>query len=1377
MLDRLKKIGSDVISSIKETGSQVIDKTKEIGGDILSGAKETTEKVGDIDFTDTTKDFVSKLGSFGKEKIWGEPREGVPTIKETYEETKRKTKNFLINNYNSIKNDVKTFDEHAESFIERLREGGETLSDWGESVAKKEERLYRLPYSLKTKELETSVIDHFVLDSFSRLSELPVKAAMIAGAEISSFIESGRMANDFDHFLELLTEKNGEQMGPIDARRVGFEEKTVTTAAKETWDMIDAGFTPLEASLIVGGSKTLDVAVGASITQSMAGLTNKLLKGTPNSIKKVDAWKRLWGPKNKKKLDTNFKKLAHQFHPDKPMGNTEMMKIINNDYTTLKNLGMPTKKDIIQYNAWRVTEPLSRGTVITNILKHSPLIKNSSGKTVLRIKPRKWEEIWRDMSTFPNRFKRPDLIKTGLRPYELANAENILQLPGYRPIPGQGPPIGLSIQNWQKVGGTREKVANELLKKYSKERADAILRYKGTNLLSDVNTFGLKEATSDIMLSDVPDLSHLKVSESYNKVREAIKSEEVTPIFPKTDKGIQELSPNLYKVKKDSSYFKASKKQKVKEAENIGAAIIKDNKGNDIPVIRDSGFYASEDLLKYDVGDIYNQNLSWLNWANQVDKTFARREGVFGPLTRTQFKAREAMAAREKAITNYEDDFIRVADNNNIKPSKKNLETATEVQLIAKSDDWIGKSVSKLKKIYPKLKKYDDGMLNLAKKIQENMSETRLTANKIRASMGKKPMGKIENYVNDAWKTGFFNRGIMQDKGYKHGDSPSFTVPDTVQNRWAKKRLYKIPEKFKEKNAAILYSKYIRDMNNEIYMNPIIEQVKADQEALSYMGKNKNVEYLNEIINSNILGRPGTIDRVFGVEEGTYRKKGLDFIRSMRIKADLVGNLSWNLTTQPISYAILTSKQAGLINTFAKAPVEYLFNKDLRKEIANDHTMVLKSKRAHSAAYKGNIDAYDQSIYKNNARKASDILTTLAHAEEQHLTAMSYVAGKAAGKELGYEGDDLLYFASKTAGETQQMYDRGMRPPILNNSTVRSVFPYQSWSLSTHQHLRQIYGKGKMPADAQMRFGMATKLIIGTIIGNEYYKALKGYNKTTPGSFIPFVGSGVDMVLDEILGTEFSYGRTRGIVPLYNDVMDVARAVGDIKEATSEISSHEYEDIKEFSRETARYVAEGNLEHFRNVAVRWLSGASGMGGGSQINRLVDTIFDAERGYVEDLYKRKWFPVELKDIPMSAIFGRHSTLSAREAKERDERLDKIQEEEGQIEKDRNMEARRIVRDIEEMSKEDGLALFRELQEYSPLMAKKVGDILDKEEPLTTTQSRFSGMNVQDGARARGLYKFYKEIPFEQRKKELNELIEVGVITPTVKRQLEEWYNWK
>lgn len=86
-----------------------------------------------------------------------------------------------------------------------------------------------------------------------------------------------------------------------------------------------------------------------------------LIKGSLDETRHVSAWKTLGSPKSLDEINSNYRQLAHQFHPDKPGGNADAMSSINNAKAILDEKGMPKSSSIIRSRIQSATGIMPNG--------------------------------------------------------------------------------------------------------------------------------------------------------------------------------------------------------------------------------------------------------------------------------------------------------------------------------------------------------------------------------------------------------------------------------------------------------------------------------------------------------------------------------------------------------------------------------------------------------------------------------------------------------------------------------------------------------------------------------------------------------------------------------------------------------------------------------------------------------------------------------------------------------------------------------------------------------------------------------------------------------------------------------------------------------
>lgn len=383
----------------------------------------------------------------------------------------------------------------------------------------REIREFRVALGKEPIEMDISKTTAVVGGLFQRIPEIVPRAIAIGYSDaVSATFATYDHIKGYEDFADAWIKRGEEVKLPIDARRLGFEEKTIRGSAAEMMHMIDQGYTPIQAALLVGGSRTLDIAVAGSIITGTARATLRTFKNTPISAKKVEAIQFFGAPKNQTELERAIRASRKVWHPDKITGNTEMWNLVQKYREALITDGklmFPAQQDFIRYNAWRATEALSKETVIANITKMRPVA--GTGKQQLTI--RNWKEIWEETKTFPGRFIKPDIF-AGKTPG--ITKPVIGELPGYTTKPQ--PSVGLSIQKWEAIGGQEAQVAKRLVDKVGKEQANQIIASKGAQILKDIASVGISRAIDTAI--EAPGQSLIQEAKKYKSAEEFVKAQE-----------------------------------------------------------------------------------------------------------------------------------------------------------------------------------------------------------------------------------------------------------------------------------------------------------------------------------------------------------------------------------------------------------------------------------------------------------------------------------------------------------------------------------------------------------------------------------------------------------------------------------------------------------------------------------------------------------------------------------------------------------------------------------------------------------------------------------------------------------------------------------
>src|SRR3990167_6312400 len=264
------------------------------------------------------------------------------------------------------------------------------------------------------------------------------------------------LATVYGQFLAPKEErKTGSVNIGINAKRLGFEETTFSTAEKRILDCQNAGGSAFQCGLQVGSEMSADVLFPAQLATSVLKTVEKsLLKSGVE--KSINAWDLLNKPTVENIEKNKAAELTKAFEATKDLPLKEREEIIsklnntlNKAVKVLKDKGIPTTAEQIKYKVAKVAEVASRETPITEF--YDP-------KTNKILPP---SEILAEVKSYPERFANPDYLLKNIK------AEPVVpfkQLPGTRERPGQAPAFGLSTKEVESVGGTGKNIPKEPLK-------------------------------------------------------------------------------------------------------------------------------------------------------------------------------------------------------------------------------------------------------------------------------------------------------------------------------------------------------------------------------------------------------------------------------------------------------------------------------------------------------------------------------------------------------------------------------------------------------------------------------------------------------------------------------------------------------------------------------------------------------------------------------------------------------------------------------------------------------------------------------------------------------------------------------------------------
>ena len=624
-----------------------------------------------------------------------------------------------------------------------------------------------------------------------------------------------------------------------------------------------------------------------------------------------------------------------------------------------------------------------------------------------------------------------------------------------------------------------------------------------------------------------------------------------------------------------------------------------------LPAIRRSGFFATKKIQTVPIRDLFSQTLSPHLMALKQDGT--KLGGPFGEVFKRIWKPTEKSIRVEKEFNTKTIKQIRdLGDKHNIKTDNKSLERLSDViERVPVTHKVRGENV--FRPIEPTAAE-----AAYIKELRALLDDLRNQANIVRKKLGKDQMGFIQNYIPHMQRTTLWNDLINNTATIS--DSLDFIIPNQARNPFAFKRLLEeMPDA--ERNLYILLDRYIGAIGKDIYLTPSIENIKAYNNVLKNRGLNKSAKYWDEYIREGLIGKQHKLDSALNVNK-VQRRILQKWNNSVNL-AFLTGKIAWNIATQPLSYIMNVPMETASLITPVKAIIKS-FNKGLRQYVKeNSDVLSIKSTDVRAIAI-GEGRNIQNRIYRTKINKYNDFISMIGSVLERELTLTSYIAGLERAKQLGLTGEEALWHADLTAARTQSMYNKENRALILNSDIARAAFPFQSFSIEMYNHAKEIISKsgGALQLTYRQRLGKLFYLLVGIYLSSLYSQALTGRKKTTVGTFIPFLGEYVDRLIDKAFGNQYLGGRS----PV--TVIQIG------------------EDIIQGSKD---FINHGDLKRLRKVAINFGLALFGIGGGGQINNIIDGLMADIEGDVKNVKGDTLFEVDDALSQVKApIFGVWST---------------------------------------------------------------------------------------------------------------------------------------
>lgn len=793
--------------------------------------------------------------------------------------------------------------------------------------------------------------------------------------------------------------------------------------------------------------------------------------------------------------------------------------------------------------------------------------------------------------------------------------------------------------------------------------------------------------------------------------------------------------------------------------------------GSKFPAIRNkSGFYAPREMQEQPIKDIQKQTATPLNMALEQDGASGLGAGARGridigalPQTPTQSNFgsiyRNMYEPLEQTIANIAEfsdgvqrKFVSVAQKNNVKRNRKNgealtniLETVEDTDLVNLTPDQMLQKYGDLAAFINNLGDNPRALLQTAKEYRLLFNELREQANVVRKTLGKPEIGQVSNYAPHIKRTSAW-QDVIKDKSTRIEDTFDFVVPNQSFNPFAQRRVGKLEGR--ETNIFNLADRYQQAIAKDIFYTPLIENLKVNNEVIRDRGLNETAKYWDDIIRVNLLGKDNFLDAKVA-PKGSTRRAVSDKLRQIHVLGGIVGNISWSTTIQPTSWIVNTPKEVGFRAT-AQGALEWFANPQARKKALQESAALkIKTKgRRASVSFQGQMEETDTKIFRGKIESFNDFIGMLGNIEEKHLTGASYQAGVQAAEKFGFSGTDKLRFANIVAARSQSMYNRGLRPLVLNSSVHNAAVPFQSFIYEMWGHANEVAGRTGMPLKKKARLAAGISAVVGMGLANKYSEAIGGRESFTPGTFVPVAGSGVDYAVGRVFDPDnpdpFS-GQTP-IAPV--------------------------SDAKQLANGIRTYIDTGETKQLRSILTRYLLGSAGIGGAAQVNRTIDGIVASEEETVRSFTGKEQFKV--KGVPekvRALLFGPRGTEAGRDFQERSERVRRLL---NQQQRENLADKRRAFVQYEQWKKLDQdtkVEVFNEMSLSNPRVAEDIQAFAEAEaQGLNQFDSLIRALNVENGMRATFLFSEMEDMNQEEQIQFWNEQVQKRNITNQVAQQI-------
>jgi len=253
--------------------------------------------------------------------------------------------------------------------------------------------------------------------------------------------------------------------------------------------------------------------------------------------------------------------------------------------------------------------------------------------------------------------------------------------------------------------------------------------------------------------------------------------------------------------------------------------------------------------------------------------------------------------------------------------------------------------------------------------------------------------------------------------------------------------------------------------------------------------------------------------------------------------------------------------------------------------------------------------------------------------------------------------------------------------------------------------------------------GKLMRMAVGFWLAKEYFEFWTGKNKMTVGSFIPYFGDTVNSLIGKARGKRLPTRSPFTVVQQFE------------------------EGIKGWKD----YIDNGDTRRLRKIGLNFGLALFGVGGGSQINNIIDGVLADIEGEVKNVKGKTLFKVDtLKDRVKAPIFGIWSTDGGQEYWNTPSKTQRT------YNKLNTLGSKERVKEFNKLDKRTKTLVNYLFLEDKYRMNQKLRDI--------------RGKSVEE--RANAITKFMKKLNKAERKQIGEQLKDVGILTDAVYKKMTE-----